>query len=173
MTPAHDEIVTDLTRRSPYRPCEGASEVARLGIYGRIAPEGTTIVPALPVELSEGNTTTPTGLLAGQPPTLGEKLGFRATRAVPAPARVPNPQARPHVPSTIVDRAQFLASLLLLTADGTRIDSVELFDEDRAIVRSVRETGDGDQRRSDDSHLGARFDGDWTFLGWANAERQP
>jgi hypothetical protein len=71
-----------------------------------------------------------------------------------------------------IDRRQFLDSVAPGPPRTTRVESVELLDRYRAVVRCVVEMTDGAHCRAyDNVRLFVRVDGDWKLLGWANAER--
>jgi hypothetical protein len=72
-----------------------------------------------------------------------------------------------------VDRQHFLNDVAPGPPRTTRVESVEVPDDDRAVVRSVVEIGDGAKHRTyDNFRLFVRVDGAWKLLGWANAERR-
>jgi hypothetical protein len=85
----YDELVLDLARFVPFRAHGAGSKVARVDLYARIAPKGTTTVPDLPLELQTGTTAGATDLLAGAPLTQVPALGLSVASAVPVSARVP------------------------------------------------------------------------------------
>jgi hypothetical protein len=72
-----------------------------------------------------------------------------------------------------IDRQHFLDDIAPGPPRTTRVESVELLDHDRAVVRCVVEMSDSTQHGAyDNLRLFVRVDGDWRLLGWANAERR-
>jgi hypothetical protein len=84
-----DELVLDLARLAPFRARGAASKVARIDLYARVVPKGTTTVPDLPLELLAGTAANATDLLAQAPLRPVQALGLSSASAVPAAARVP------------------------------------------------------------------------------------
>lgn len=84
----YDELVLDLARLVPFRARGAKSRIARVDLYARLLPKGTTTVPDLALELRAGSTASATNLLANAPLKPVPELGLSATSTVPSSARV-------------------------------------------------------------------------------------
>jgi hypothetical protein len=70
-----------------------------------------------------------------------------------------------------VDRQAFMAEVAPGQPRETRVESVDVLDANRAIVRCTVQVGVDDQRRAyDNLRVFVRVDGSWRLLGWANVE---